>query len=104
HTQSGQCITKGRLVTNTPNLALRFFAVMSDNCLGVESQFRYLNNSELLQNIETGGTFRPTYQKVYRSRLTLFYAVANKSLKYQTSRVSHLKQTAAGGLSFYNAN
>ena len=104
HTQSGQCITKGRLVINTPDRALPYFAVMSDNCLGVESQFRYLNNSELLQNIETGGTFRPTHEKVYRSRLTLFNAVANTSLKYQISPVNHLKQTAAGGLSFHNVN
>ena len=41
-------------VYNSPLYALPYFVEMTTNCLDVKAQFRYLN-SELLQNIESGG-------------------------------------------------
>jgi hypothetical protein len=54
HTQSGECIAAGSQISNTNN-SRRYWAEMVNNCLNVSAQFRYLD-TELLQNIKTGGT------------------------------------------------
>ena len=54
HTQSGDCIAAGSQISNTNN-SRRYWAEMVNNCLNVSAQFRYLD-TELLQNIKTGGT------------------------------------------------
>ena len=99
HTASGNCITRSEgLVYDDPNWALPYFVVMTDNCLDHKAQFLYLNNTELLHNIEKGGTLMSEPCKRYKDRWAVYKAVDKVALKSQTNSRFYLKQTANGSL------
>ena len=71
---------------------------MTDKCLNVKSQFRYLDN-ELLQNV-AGGTFVSSTNKNSKTDRLL---VSSRTFG-QIFNDQRLKQTAAGSLYFYNVS
>ena len=76
------------------------YVVMTDNCLHVKAQFRYVD-SELLQHIETEGTFYAKTNKDYNGRLVVYEAVSSKAKPTQNHEKNFLKQIADGTLYFY---
>jgi hypothetical protein len=104
HTDSGKCITASEeLVYDNPTYAFPYFVVMTDNCLNVSAQFRYLD-SELLHNIEKEGTLMYSTNKNYHSRWAVYKGVAAKAVGTQNNARYRLEQTDAGSLLFYNRN
>ena len=98
HTASGKCITRSEeLVYDKPLQAFPYFVVMTDNCLDHKAQFLYLNNTELLHNIEKKGTLLST-GGVYKSRFAVFKGVGTKQLVTQKNPRFNLKQTTDGYL------
>ena len=98
HTMSGKCISRSeKLVYDHPNWAFPYFVVMTDNCLDHKAQFLYLNNTELLHNIEKGGTLMSATGR-YRSRWAVYKGVSEKALAFQKSQKFYLKQTTHGSL------
>jgi hypothetical protein len=75
---------------------------MVNNCLNVSAQFRYLD-TELLQNIKTGGTLASNAKKEMKflNRLFIHYGKNEKGKKFQSNSDHHLKQTDAGSLFLY---
>ena len=104
HTDSGKCITASEeLVYDNPKYAFPYFVVMTDNCLNVSAQFRYLD-SELLHNIEKEGTLLSSTYKDYRSRWAVYKGVSATAIGIQNNARYRLEQTDAGSLFFYNWN
>ncbi|CAB3995581.1 receptor-type tyrosine- phosphatase epsilon-like isoform X1 [Paramuricea clavata] len=105
HSDSGKCITASEeLVYDNPTWAFPYFVVMTDNCLNVSAQFRYLD-SELLHNIEKKGTLMSTGTHVdYHSRWAVYKGVAANAIKTQNRADYRLKQTDAGSLFFYDTS
>ena len=105
HSESRKCITRSEeLVYNNPKYALPYFVVMTDNCLDVKAQFRYLN-PELLQNIESGGmlmTAARITNKDYNKRWAVYKGVSSNAKKTQNGKNHYLKQTNSTFLSLYN--
>ena len=102
HTKSGKCITRSEeLVYNYPSYALPYFVVMTDNCLDLKAQFRYLN-PELLQNIESGGILMTSTTNSYKDRWAVYKGVSSGAKKVQNSQNHYLKQTNSNSLSLYN--
>lgn len=97
HTQSGKCITKGESAFVSWWIRNNYFARMTDKCLNVKSQFRYLDN-ELLQNV-AGGTFVSSTNKNSKNRLLVSSRTFGQIFNDQ-----RLKQTDAGSLYFYNVS
>ena len=98
HTASGKCITRSEeLVYDKPLQAFPYFVVMTDNCLDHKAQFLYLNDTELLHNIEKKGTLLST-GGVYKDRWAVFKGVGKKQLETQKKPRFNLKQTAHGYL------
>ena len=98
HTESGKCITgSDELVYNNPNHALPYFVVMTDNCLDDKAQFLYLNNTELLHNIEKEGTLMSEIG-TYQSRWAVYKGISERALTFQNDPRFNLKQTARGSL------
>ena len=98
HTESGKCITgSDELVYNVPDYALPYFVVMTDNCLDDKAQFLYLNNTELLHNIEKEGTLMSHTGK-YKSRWAVYKGIHERALASQNGPRFNLKQTARGSL------
>ena len=99
HTQSGKCITgSDELVYDAPDHALPYFVVMTDNCLDDKAQFLYLNNTELLHNIEKEGTLMSSDTRDYKSRWAVYKGISTHALKIQNDAKFNLKQTARGSL------
>ncbi len=104
HTQTGKCITRSEeLVYNQSNYALPYYLVMTDNCLDNKAQFRYLD-SELLHNIEKGGTLLSTSDRRYKNRWTVYKGVSVGGKKQQNNAEHSLKQTDAESLFLYKMN
>ena len=102
HTESGKCITRSEeLVYDNKGYALPYFVVMTDNCLDVRAQFRYLN-PELLQNIESGGILMTSPSWDYRSRWVVYRGVSSSAKRTQYGKNHYLKQTNFTSLSLYN--
>ena len=103
HDISGKCISAGNSVYDS-DWANPRWARMIDNCLQPNAQFRYLH-TELLQNINTTGTFASLRHQNYRLGSTYGIFVYKgrdpRSFRFQDSADHRLKQTAAGSLSFY---
>ena len=98
HTESGKCITRSdELVYDDPDYALPYFVVMTDNCLDDKAQFLYLNNTELLHNIEKEGTLMSDIGR-YKSRWAVYKGISKVALATQNSPMFNLKQTARGSL------
>ena len=100
HTESGKCITgSDELVYDDPDYALPYFVVMTDNCLDDKAQFLYLNNTELLHNIEKEGTLMSDKRiKPYKSRWAVYKGIHKAAAATQNSPKYNLKQTARGSL------
>ncbi|CAB3997379.1 receptor-type tyrosine- phosphatase epsilon-like isoform X2 [Paramuricea clavata] len=102
HVDSGKCITASEeLVYDNPTYSFPYFVVMTDNCLNVSAQFRYLD-SELLHNIEKEGTLMTsTTNTDYQSRWAVYKGVSATAIRTQNRARYRLKQTDAGSLFFY---
>ena len=74
---------------------------MTDNCLDVKAQFRYLD-SQLLHNIVEKGTLVSPLGGTYKSRWTVYTGVSRSAKEYQQKKIHRLKQTTEGSLFFYN--
>ena len=100
HTESGKCVTgSDELVYNDPDYSLPYFVVMTDNCLDDKAQFLYLNNTELLHNIEKEGTLISSSDtRLYKSRWAVFKGIDKRALATQKNSKFNLKQTARGSL------
>ena len=99
HTASGNCTTRSEeLVYDQPNWAFSYFVVMTDNCLDHKAQFLYLNNTQLLHNIEKEGTLISATTISYKSRWAVFKGVGKKQLETQKNPRFNLKQTTDGYL------
>ena len=99
HTESGKCITgSDELVYDDPTYALPYFVVMTDNCLDDKAQFLYLNNTELLHNIEKEGTLMSSDNTDYGSRWAVYKGIHKNALVTQKKPMFNLKQTARGSL------
>ena len=106
HTDSGKCITASEeLVYDNPTWAFPYYVVMTDNCLNVSAQFRYLD-SALLHNIEKGGTliFKLASNKDYHGRLAVYKGVSARAIKIQNNAEYRLKQTDSGSLFSYDTS
>ena len=101
HAQSDRCIKTGSTYVYKNHWARPVFVVMTDNCLDVKAQFHYLD-SELLQHIETGGTFFANAN--YNNRLVVYEGVSEGGISSQNNENNRLKQTTDGTLSFYKLN
>ena len=105
HTESGKCITRSEeLVYKNAGYALPYFVVMTDNCLDVKAQFRYLN-PELLQNIESGGMLMTAARITntdYNKRWAVYKGVATKAKNTQNGKNHYLQQTNSRSLSLHN--
>ena len=98
HTESGKCITASdELVYDDADYALPYFVVMTDNCLDDKAQFLYLNNTELLHNIEKEGTLISDIGR-YKSRWAVYKGIHKNALVTQKKPKFNLKQTARGSL------
>ena len=86
------------LVYNKPDHAIPYFVVMTDNCLDRKAQFLYLNNAELLHNIEKEGTLMSEKGIPYNGRWAVYKGVSTKALNAQNSQKFYLKQTTNGSL------
>ena len=73
---------------------------MTNNCLDVKAQFRYLN-SELLQNIANGGILMASKSPKYKKKWAVYRGVHATAKKTQRSPNHYLKQTNSGSLSLY---
>ena len=101
HTQSRKCIAAGSQISDGNN-ARSYWAEMVNNCLKVSAQFRYLD-TELLQNIRTGGTLASNLNKPkFQNRLFIHYGKNEQGKRFQNSIVHRMKQTDAGSLFLYN--
>ena len=99
HTESGKCITESdELVYDYPDYALPYFVVMTGNCLDDKAQFLYLNNTELLHNIEKEGTLMSETGTRYKSRWAVYKGIHKNALATQNNPKYNLKQTARGSL------
>ena len=99
HTASGKCITRSdELVYDNPNYALPYLVVMTDNCLDHKAQFLYLNNTELLHNIEKSGTLLSGTARLYNSRWAVYKGVSEAALTTQQNPRYSLKQTTRESL------
>ena len=99
HTASGKCITRSEeLVYDNPNHAFPYFVVMTDNCLDHKAQFLYLNNTELLHNIEKGGTLMSEPGGSYKGHWAVYKGVSTAALRAQKNPKFNLKQTTHGSL------
>ncbi len=80
---------------------LPYYVVMTNNCLDDKAQFRYLD-SELLQNIGTGGTMlSSSSDKLYSNRIGVYKGISPSEIAFQNNLKHRLKQTPAGSLCFY---
>ena len=70
---------------------------MTNDCLDHKAQFLYLNNTELLHNIEKGGTLMSDTGS-YKSRWAVYKGVSEKALTTQKKPRFNLKQTTHGSL------
>ena len=86
-----------------PPWAFPYFVVMTDNCLNVSAQFRYLD-SALLHNIEKEGTLLSSTYKDYHSRWAVYKGVSATAIGTQNTARNRLKQTDAGSLFFYDTS
>ena len=104
HTQSGKCIAAGNQISDSNN-ARSYWVEMVNNCLNVSAQFRYLD-TELLQNIKTGGTLASNAKKEMKflNRLFIYYGKNEQGKTFQGISDHHLKQTDAGSLFLYEAD
>ncbi len=102
HTQSGKCIAAGSLIFED-KWATRYWVEMVDNCLDEKAQFRYLD-SNLLQNINTGGTLTSAYQdNKYQQRLFIYDGKINTTgINLENKNEHRVKQTDAGSLFLYD--
>ena len=99
HTASERCIKRSEeLVYDSPNYALPYLVVMTENCLDVTAQFLYLNNTELLHDVQKGGTLISDPRKDYRGRWAVYKAVKYSAKRTQYDTKFNLKQTANGSL------
>ena len=100
HTASGKCITRSEeLVYDDADYALPYLVVMTDNCLNVTAQFLYLKNTELLHDVQKGGTLvSDPREKDYKGRWAVYKAVKDTALDFQTNTKFNLKQTVDGSL------
>ena len=99
HTASRKCMTSSEeLVYDEPDHAIPYFVVMTDNCLDHKAQFLYLNNTELLHNIEKGGTLMSEPGNPYNGGWAVYKGVSEKALTSQKSSRFNLKQTSLGYL------
>jgi phosphatidate phosphatase PAH1 len=87
-------------VFSVPTVALPYFVVMTDNCLNVSAQFRYLD-SALLHNIEKEGTLISSTHSLYFGRWSVYKGVAATAIQFQNNAGHSLKQTDSGSLFFY---
>ena len=100
HTESGKCITgSDELVYDDLDYALPYFVVMTDNCLDDKAQFLYLNNTELLHNIEKEGTLMSDKRiDPYKSGWAVYKGISEGARKTQNNPKYNLEQTARGSL------
>ena len=100
HTKSGKCIARSdNLVYNSPQYALPYLVVMTDNCLDATAQFLYFNNTELLHDIQKGGTLiSDPRAKDYKGRWAVYKGVKESAKKTQKDSKFNLTQTANGSL------
>ncbi|CAB4005658.1 Venom prothrombin activator pseutarin-C non-catalytic subunit [Paramuricea clavata] len=104
HSQSRKCIAAGIQISDSNN-SRRYWAEMVNNCLNVSAQFRRYLDTELLQNIKTGGTLASNLKKPkLQNRLFIHNGKNPKGRNFQKSSVHRLKQTDAGSLFFYNSS
>ncbi|CAB4007475.1 uncharacterized protein LOC110250238 [Paramuricea clavata] len=103
HSDSGKCITASEeLAYNESLWAFPYFVVMTDNCLNVSAQFRYLD-SPLLHNIEKNGTLISTSNiKEYQGRWAVYKGVAADAITIQNGPRFRVKQTDSGSLFSYD--
>ena len=102
-TQTGECIASSeKLAYNGPNHAFPYYVVMTDNCLDVKAQFRYLTN--WFYNIEKEGTLIASPSATYKNRWAVYKGVSKIAKRIQSSRQNYLKQTSEGSLLFYHRN
>ena len=104
HTDSGKCITASEeLVYDNPKYAFPYFVVMTDNCLNVSAQFRYLD-SALLHNIEKEGTLLSSSHSLYLGRWSVYKGVSATAIGTQNNARYRLKQTDDGSLFLYDTS
>ena len=102
HVQSGKCITAEGLVYDNGGYSLPYWTIMTENCLDVNAQFRYLD-SEILYNIGKDGTFvSADANRNYQKRLVIYKFINPRAKAYQNNDIHRLKQRATGTLYFYN--
>ncbi len=101
HTQSGKCIAAGVHVLEDSR-SRRYWAEMVDNCLNEKAKFRYLD-SELLRNINTGGTLVSSYPESSLQHLFIYDGKINTpGINFENNNKHRLKQTNTGSLFLYD--
>ena len=99
NTESGKCFKTGELIYDSPNYTLPYFVVMTDNCLDVGAQFRYLSTGTL-NNLENNGSLSSDGGTLeYKNRWCVYKGVADRAVEYQYAPDYYLTQTADGALS-----
>ena len=74
---------------------------MVNNCLKRTAQFRYLNKTELIHNVDKGGSLvcLPG-DATYRNNLLVYDGVKASAIAFEKKNVHSIKQEVSGSLFF----
>ena len=101
HVQTGMCIHDTRILQSYGSWGNLSFVELSNNCLDPAAQFRFLDNSAML-NLERKGCFEATSRASYGYKLPMLYLLLAKNPSGNCRDTDHaITQTSWGGLSVY---
>ena len=101
HVQTGMCINATRILQANETWGTLSFVELSNNCLDPAAQFRFLDNSAML-NLERKGCFEGTKRGSYGYNIPMLYLLVATDPSANCRDKDHaITQTSWGGLSVY---
>ena len=101
HVQTGMCINDTRLLQTEQSWGTLSYVELSNNCLDLAAQFRFRDNSAML-NLKRKGCFEGTSRAGFGYNLAMLYLLVATDPSANCRDKEHaITQTSWGGLSVY---
>ncbi|XP_028399530.1 uncharacterized protein LOC114522942 [Dendronephthya gigantea] len=101
-TETSECIAPEDSYLGFIKYAKRYWVRMVDNCLKSSAQFRYINKTELIHNIDKRGSLICIPgDRTYGDKLLVYDGVSAGGKTFENDKSHNIKQNASGSLFFY---
>ncbi|XP_028399361.1 uncharacterized protein LOC114522811 [Dendronephthya gigantea] len=101
-TETSECIAPEDSYFGRGDHSKRYWARMVDNCLKSSAQFRYIDKTEVIHNIDKRGSLICIPKdRTYRYNLLVYDGVKPAAITFEKDKDHSIKQKVSGSLFFY---